>query len=132
MTRDDLISVLLDALKEGRDVRELVLEVTAMPQEYRTCADGCITNDLGGSQQALQTALDGGYALLYEHYDDSEGWGHHHANMVAVLPDGRIIHAEYGGCSCEGHGSWSFVDSLEEGLRMIPEHVREIAPTPEI
>jgi hypothetical protein len=85
-----------------------------MAPEYQTMNDGC-----EGDSDGLAAALDGA-VLVWENYD-SEGYGHHSANAIFRLPDGRVIHAECGGCSCEGSGSWSFEDSIEAAARLVPE-----------
>jgi len=86
-----------------------------MPIEYQTLNDGC-----SGDGTGLDAALVDGTVLVWEEYDDSEGYGHHSADAVFLLPDGRYIHAECGGCSCEGSGSWEYCASEEEAMRMIP------------
>lgn len=97
---------------------------------YQTLApdEGCY-----GDSAGLALALGDDYEVVVEAYDDSEGYGHHSADAIFRLPDGRIIHAECGGCSCEGNGSWSFCASLDEALKAIPEYRRpsSIDATPE-
>lgn len=122
-------SVLLDALLEGRDVRELVtriynetLQDGAMIQgdvsPVQSLRDGCC-----GDTDGLCAALKQPHAVLYSACRD-EGYGHHSYNEIIVLDDGRIIHAECGGCSCDGSGSWSFCATPEEAERLIPEQER--------
>lgn len=118
--RLDMVSVLVDMLYVKADVRELVEEIAARwPCEPRTAWDGC-------EGESLASALDGhSYVVVYENYDDSEGYGHHQANAIIVRADGKIVHASCGGCSCEGHGGWSFEDDVGDAWRMVPEQERE-------
>lgn len=88
--------------------------------EARVLHDGCIGDDAG-----YKSALEAGYAVLDGHYSD-EGWGHHSYDEVVVLEDGRVISAHCGGCSCEGHGSWEFVDGVETARRLVPEQQRDV------
>lgn len=87
--------------------------------EYRTLNDGCY-----GDKSGLEKALGDGYQILYENYDDSEGYGHHGGEAVFLTADGKYIHASCGGCSCEGSGDWSICDSKEAALLNIPEYSR--------
>lgn len=87
--------------------------------EYQTLNDGC-----EGDSDGLAAALGTDFAVVFEEYDDSTGCGHHSADAIFRLSDGRIVHAECGGCSCEGSGSWSFEDSLEAAARLIPGYRR--------
>ncbi len=84
--------------------------------KYYTLADDCV-----GDSEGLAAALGAEFEVITENYDDSEGYGHHFADAVFRAHDGRIIHAECGGCSCEGSGSWSYCDSVEQALAQIPE-----------
>lgn len=54
-----------------------------------------------------------------------EGWGHHGVNVVIRTKDDRWVHADCGGCSCDGSGDWGFYESKEEAMRHVPEDVRE-------
>lgn len=92
-----------------------------MKPDYKTF-NGCCDNT--DDAQALRDALGEDYKVLY---DDgySEGYGHHGYNAVFELADGRYIHAECGGCSCSGYGSWSYCESREEALKLIPEQERK-------
>lgn len=87
--------------------------------EYRTLNYFC-----EGDRQGLSEALGTDYVVLHEIYDDSEGYGHHSANAVFRTKDNKYIHAECGGCSCEGSGSWGYCKDAEEAYRMIPENLR--------
>jgi hypothetical protein len=86
--------------------------------DYSTLADGC-----EGDSAGLAAALGTDFVVLYENYDH-EGWGHHGADAVFKASDGRFVHAECGGCSCGGRGSWDYCADEQEALRLIPEHAR--------
>lgn len=65
------------------------------------------------------------YEVLYEDFDASEGYGHHQGNAVLRLADGRYVHVECGGCSCEGSGSWVLCATREKALQHIPMDAQE-------
>lgn len=54
----------------------------------------------------------------------NEGYGHHSYNQVFRTAGGRVIHAECGGCSCEGSGSWSVEADEKAAMLMVPEYER--------
>jgi hypothetical protein len=87
--------------------------------KYEALLDGC-----EGDSKGLQEALGEGYSVIKSTGDDG-GWGHHSYNTIYRSSDGRVIHAECGGCSCFGNGSWSYEESVEMAERMIPEDERE-------
>lgn len=119
MTADGIRSVLYDALHERRDVRALVAELAAIETpNVHVLADGC-----GGDSEGLKALLAQPHVVLSERCSH-EDWGHHSCNVVVLLGDGRIVHAECGGCSCGGSGSWSFAETLEDAERLIPEQER--------
>ena len=93
--------------------------------DYQTLNDGC-----EGDSEGLKSALGDGFEVVAEEYEDSIGWGHHSADAVFRLADGRIVHAECGGCSCGGSGSWSYCETLDEALKSIPEHRRPVVVAP--
>ena len=84
----------------------------------QACNDGC-----EGDSAGLAEALGEDFEVVYENYDEA-GWGHHSANAIFRLPDGRVIHANCGGCSCGGSGDWSYEASEEDARRLIPEQER--------
>lgn len=135
MTIPPAMAVLRDALREGRTgIRHLLDEALAETRteldeftscggtEYRVLGDGCM-----GDQEGLSAALAAGapFVLIVQHYDDSEGYGHHGGDAVFALEDGRLIHASCGGCSCEGSGEWSFAKDIIEAISWIPDDVRD-------
>lgn len=83
---------------------------------FQTLNDYC-----DGDRDGLVAALGDGFSVLFENYDDSEGYGHHSADAIFRTADGRIIHAECGGCSCDGSGSWSEYETEEKARQAIPE-----------
>lgn len=85
-------------------------------KDYQTLNDGCTGDDDG-----LRAALGDDFEVVWENYDDAEGYGHHSADAVFRLADGRFVHAECGGCSCEGSGSWSYEESEAAARLMVPE-----------
>lgn len=82
---------------------------------FHVLNDGC-DGDKGG----LLAALGVGFEVVFEEYDDSEGYGHHSGNAIFRTSDGQYIHAECGGCSCHGSGSWFRAKSEEEARQAIP------------
>lgn len=90
-----------------------------MSKEYSTLNDGC-----EGDSEGLAMALGDAFELIREYCDD-EGWGHHTYDAIFRATDGRYIHAECGGCSCGGSGSWSYAESVQDAERLIPEWRRE-------
>lgn len=88
-------------------------------QDYQTLNDGC-----DGDSAGLCAALGDDFDVMYENYD-AHGYGHHSANAIFRASDGRIIHAECGGCSCHGSGSWSYETDEETAMRMVPEQERD-------
>lgn len=94
----------------------------AAEHPYSTLADGC-----KGDSAGLAEALGDHYEVIYECRSD-EGWGHHSYNAVFRIPDGRYIHAECGGCSCGGYGSWSYCADEREALLLVPEQERDAMP----
>lgn len=86
----------------------------------------CLGDEYEGNRAEyaeLVEALSGGYEVVWEG-GGHEGYGHHSLNAVIKLADGRFIHAECGGCSCWGSGSWSFCADEEEARRLVPEQER--------
>lgn len=79
--------------------------------------DGC-----DGDRAGLEAALG-------ERYQVVTSWGiddlEHSFNTIYQTEHGQLIHAECGGCSCGGSGSWSLVSSVAEAERLVPEHDRE-------
>ena len=88
-----------------------------MNPDYSTCADGCEVNE------GLSEALGDDFIVLFENYD-AQGFGHHSANAVFQTDDGRFIHADCGGCSCQGYGTWEEC-SREEAFNRVPEQERK-------
>jgi hypothetical protein len=110
-TSGENLAVLLDALEVGRLDVVSQLVTTAGEREALKCCDG--------DEEGLIAALGSRFVRVFSDVDDG-GYGHHSCDEVFVTDDGRIIHAECGGCSCEGSGSWSEVPSLEEAMRLVP------------
>jgi hypothetical protein len=65
-----------------------------------------------------------GAELVFD-YSYDEGYGHHSVDEVWRLADGRYVHAECGGCSCEGSGSFSVEKDEETAMRLVPEYHRK-------
>lgn len=68
-------------------------------------------------------------AVLGDHYEvvhqDTSDYEYEHTfDAIFKLPDGRFIHAECGGCSCGGSGSWSIEPNEEFARRRVPEWKR--------
>lgn len=89
-----------------------------MNPDYQTLNDGC-----DGDSDGLRVALGDGFEVVDETICD-EGWGHHSYNAIFKTADGRIVHAECGGCSCGGSGSWSYEENVANAQRLIPEDER--------
>ena len=77
-----------------------------------------------GDVRGLSEALGDAYEVISSSGYD-EDWGHHSFNTIFKASDGRFIHAECGGCSCGGSGSWSYQESYEMAVRMVPEDERD-------
>lgn len=76
-----------------------------------------------GDVAGLKAALGESYSVVWAcGYD--EGYGHHSYDTIYRTSDGRLVHAECGGCSCHGNGSWSYETSEEAAMRMVPEDKR--------
>lgn len=86
--------------------------------ENEALLDGC-----DGDEKGLREALGESYSVL-ESTGEDYGYGHHSYNTIYRTSDGRLIHAECGGCSCGGSGSWSFEPSVDLARRLIPEDER--------
>lgn len=87
--------------------------------EHRVLDDGCEGDSIG-----LAALLADGYEVLHAYHSD-EGYGHHSYDEIIKLADGRIVHAECGGCSCEGSGSWSIEEDVAAAAKLVPEHYRD-------
>lgn len=83
--------------------------------EMNVLVDGCDGDDVG-----LKAALGENPELLHSNYEDW-GYGDHGYNEVWKTTDGKFLHAECGGCSCGGSGSWDYYDNEEEARRKIPQ-----------
>lgn len=83
--------------------------------------DGC-----DGDRDGLVAALGDGWIVVFVHESD-EGYGHHTYEQVFKLADGSFIHAECGGCSCGGSGSWSAHATEAEAMSRVPEYHKERA-----
>lgn len=83
---------------------------------YEALIDGC-----DGDSEGLKAALGNDYTIIRCWGDDSEGYGHNSYNTIYQTANGKIIHAECGGCSCGGSGSWSYCDNMLEAIRLVPE-----------
>jgi hypothetical protein len=95
--------------------------VTVLPADLHVEAllDGCEGDAVG-----LRAALGERYVVLMS-WARNDGISEHDYNTIYRASDGRLIHAECGGCSCGGSGSWSYVDSIEDGIALVPECRRE-------
>ena len=115
-----LRAVLYDALRERRNnVGDLVREIADLdPPDVHVLLDGC-----EGDADGLRAALAQPHVVLTSSCEH-EGWGHHSCNVVVAFADGRILHANCGGCSCQGNGDWSWCSTPEEAERLIPEQER--------
>lgn len=89
--------------------------------EYKTLGPCCESPAEGAK---LAAALGENYKVLYEDYNE-HGYGHHDGNAVFETADGKYIHAECGGCSCYGSGSWEYCDTREDAIRLIPMDAQE-------
>ena len=87
--------------------------------EVEALLDGC-----DGDSDGLRAALGNRYVIL-ESWGHDEGYGHHGYNTIYRTEDDRLVHAECGGCSCDGSGSWSYVDDLDSGRKLVPEWLRQ-------
>ena len=83
-----------------------------------------LLDDCDGDRAGLEHALGVGFEPI-KSWGHDEGFGHHGYNTLYRAGDGRLVHAECGGCSCGGYGSWSYIESIEEGERLVPEWMRE-------
>lgn len=90
-------------------------------EHYEALIGGC---GCDGDAKGLAEALGEHYSVIESSGDDSIGYGHHSYNTIYRASDGCVIHAECGGCSCGGSGSWSYEDSVACARRMIPEDER--------
>jgi len=77
-----------------------------------------------GDVAGLKASLGESYSVVKSKGDDW-GYGHHSYDTIYRATDGRLIHAECGGCSCGGSGTWTYVDSMAEAERLIPEDKRD-------
>lgn len=116
--RMDLVSVLVDMLYAKADVSALVTEIAERwPCGREVMNDGC-----EGDTSGLDALLTEPHVVVFESY-----WAEQHehsGNMIVVLADGRVIHANCGGCSCGGSGDWVFRDDVGDAWRMVPEQER--------
>lgn len=85
---------------------------------YEALLDGC-----DGDVEGLRKALGENYSVVSSSGDDY-GYGHHSYYTTYLCEDGRTIAADCGGCSCDGGGSWDYVEP-EKAHLYIPEDVRE-------
>jgi hypothetical protein len=85
---------------------------------YEALLDGC-----EGDSDGLRHALGDGYVVVRSYGNDD--CYEHSYNTIYRTASGQLIHAECGGCSCGGSGSWSLVSSIEEAERLVPEQERE-------
>jgi hypothetical protein len=83
--------------------------------ERQVLADGCY-----GDADGLTSALGTTFEVVFSNCDD-QGYGHHSYDEIYKLPDGRVIHAECGGYSCKGSGSWSYCADETEAMKLVPE-----------
>lgn len=90
--------------------------------DVQALLDGC-----EGDADGLRAALGEG-AVIVKSWGYEEGYGHHGYDTIWRTADGRIIHAECGGCSCEGSGSWSVCSSMTEAEQLVPEWMRQEKP----
>lgn len=126
----DLLLVLVDALDAGADVQQLVSDIVAIdPPEVLVCADGCIED---GDVKLMDELDKQKFCILAQAYRDHGGYSHHGCDGIFVLSDGRVISAHCGGCSCDGYGEWSFVESPYDALLLVPEDQRELMLKPGI
>lgn len=85
---------------------------------FEALLDGCDGDSVG-----LREALGESYSIEKSTGEDY-GYGSHSYNTIYKTSDGRIIHADCGGCSCGGSGNWSYESSVEVAERLIPEDER--------
>ena len=79
-----------------------------------------------GDSDGLTAAIGDDFVVLHSRSDDY-GYGHHTYNAVIATSNGSFIHAECGGCSCEGSGTWTRLGSLDEALSYLPLEQRRDA-----
>lgn len=89
-----------------------------MNPDYNVLRDGC-----DGDSEGLATALGDGFSVIYSNCDDY-GYGHHSYDELFVTARGHWIHAECGGCSCRGSGTWSYCEDEKEALTRPPDDAR--------
>lgn len=82
-------------------------------------ADGC-----DGDGSGLTAALGTNYEIVYQDLENY-GHGHHNYDEVYKLADGTYIHAECGGCSCGGSGSFTDPLDYERAKQFIPLEKRK-------
>ncbi len=123
--------VFLDAIGCGRfdDVRHIFTTLNVADPPDLMVLGGCGCDFIPLSKDPLQAPLwtfleDRRYCILAQ-VVSNDGYEHTY-NAVLITDEGQIIHADCGGCSCGGSGSWGLAASYEDGLRMIPEIDREI------
>lgn len=90
-----------------------------MSETFRCLQDGC-----DGDTDGLLAALGSNYSVLFEHYDDSPGYGHHMSNALLRAATGELYHVECGGCSCGGSGTWRQVTDVAEAAQYLPDDAR--------
>jgi hypothetical protein len=86
--------------------------------EYEALLDGC-----EGDSAGLRAALGASYKVLRSYCNDE--CYEHSSNTIYEAETGQLIHAECGGCSCGGSGSWSYVANMDEAIKLVPEQERE-------
>lgn len=106
------------SLFSGLDADEQLAAHVPTCDKLLVLHDGC-----EGDKEGLVAALGDGFEVVWESFSN-EGYGHHSYDQVLKTSDGRIVHAECGGCSCQGSGSWSVCASVEEAMRLVPESRR--------